>query len=45
MHARNRAGGNHGAMLTDEQFAVITRYFVLPGDDEGFNVMRNSIVD
>jgi predicted kinase len=43
MHARNRAGGNHGAMLTDDQFAVITSYFVPPGDDERFNVARYPI--
>jgi predicted kinase len=42
MHARNRAGG-HEFAPTDETFALIARYFVPPGDEEGFNVVRYPI--
>ena len=42
MHARNRAGG-HDFAPTDETFALIARYFVPPGDEEGFNVVRYPI--
>jgi predicted kinase len=42
MHVRNQAG-DQGFALTDDQFAVITSYFVPPGDEEGFNVVRYPI--
>jgi predicted kinase len=42
LHARNRAGG-HDFAPSDEQFAVITSYFVPPGDEEGFNIVRYPI--
>lgn len=42
LHARNRAGG-HDFAPSDEQFAVITSYFVPPGDGEGFNIVRYPI--
>jgi predicted kinase len=41
LHARNRAGG-HDFAPTDEQFAVITSYFVPPEDTEGFDVIRHT---
>jgi predicted kinase len=44
LHARNRAGG-HDFAPSDETFAVITRYFVPPSDEEGFNVVRYPISD
>ena len=39
LHERTRAGG-HDFAPSDEQFAMITSYFVSPGDDEGFNIVR-----
>jgi len=42
LHERNRSGG-HDFAPTDEQFAVITGYFVPPGDKEGFNIVRYPI--
>ena len=38
LRARN-AGGAHDFAATDEQFDLITRHFVAPSPDEGFNVI------
>lgn len=40
LHARNQ-GGEHAFAATDEQFALITRYFELPQEEEGFNLVRH----
>ncbi|WP_348628268.1 hypothetical protein [Rhizobium sp. WW_1] len=37
--ARN-ASGTHDFSASDAQFDEITRYFVPPSDEEGFNVVR-----
>ena len=36
------AAGTHDFAATDAQFALITRYFSVPGEGEGFNVVRHS---
>jgi hypothetical protein len=38
LHARNAAGA-HEYAATDEQFDMITRYFVPPTAEEGFEVV------
>ena len=40
LHARNQ-GGEHAFAATDEQFALITRYFDPPQEEEGFNLVRH----
>jgi predicted kinase len=40
LHARNQ-GGEHAFAATDEQFALITRYFEAPQEEEGFNLVRH----
>ncbi|KAA5933137.1 ATP-binding protein [Pantoea sp. Bo_2] len=40
LHARNQ-GGEHAFAATDEQFALITRYFEPPHEAEGFNLVRH----
>lgn len=40
LHARNQ-GGEHAFAATDEQFALITRYFEPPQEEEGFNLVRH----
>jgi len=40
LRARN-ASGTHPFETTDAQFDAITRYFVAPSADEGFNVIRH----
>lgn len=35
------AAGTHDFAASDAQFDVITRYFVAPGEDEGFMVIRH----
>jgi len=40
LHARNQ-GGEHAFSATDEQFALITRYFEPPQEEEGFNLVRH----
>ncbi len=42
LRARN-AGGTHPFETTDAQFDEITRYFVAPSAEEGFNVMRHEV--
>lgn len=37
---QRNAAGNHDFAATDAQFDLITRYFVPPADEEGFNVRR-----
>jgi hypothetical protein len=32
--------GEHDFAATDEQFDLITRYFVAPEEQEGFNIIR-----
>lgn len=39
LRARN-ASGEHDFAATDEQFDLITRYFVAPEEQEGFNIIR-----
>jgi predicted kinase len=39
LRARN-ASGEHDFSATDEQFDLITRYFVAPEEQEGFNIIR-----
>ncbi|EPF16908.1 Predicted kinase [Cedecea davisae] len=39
LRARN-ASGTHDFAATDAQFDLITRYFVAPGEEEGFNIAR-----
>lgn len=41
LRARN-ASGTHAYQTSDEAFEQITRYFVAPTDDEGFNVVLHS---
>lgn len=41
LHTRNQ-GGEHAFAATDEQFALITRYFEPPQKEEGFNLVRHS---
>lgn len=41
LRARN-AGGTHPFETTDAQFDAITRYFVAPSADEGFNVILHA---
>ncbi|QPG28903.1 ATP-binding protein [Pantoea sp. SM3640] len=41
LHARNQ-GGEHAFAATDEQFALITRYFEPPQEEEGFHLVRHS---
>lgn len=38
LHARN-AQGEHPFAPSDEEFALITRYFVPPAETEGFNIV------
>ncbi|MGE0502926.1 MAG: AAA family ATPase [Rhizobiaceae bacterium] len=40
LRARNAAGA-HDFAVSDEQFDLITSYFVAPTDDEGFNVVTH----
>jgi len=40
LHMRNQ-GGDHAFAATDEQFALITRYFEPPQEKEGFNLVRH----
>ena len=40
MHARN-AAGTHQYTPTDEEFDLFTSYFVPPGTDEGFTIVRH----
>lgn len=40
LHARNQ-GGEHVFAATDEQFALITRYFEPPQEEEGFHLVRH----
>ena len=40
LHARNQ-GGEHAFAATDEQFALITRYFEPPQEEEGFHLVRH----
>jgi predicted kinase len=42
MHQRN-AEGTHPYQLTDDDFDHITRYFVAPTPEEGFNVVRHGL--
>jgi hypothetical protein len=39
VHIRN-ATGEHPFRTTDSEFDAITRYFVAPTEEEGFNVLR-----
>ena len=39
LRARN-ASGEHDFAASDEQFDLITRYFVAPEEQEGFNIIR-----
>ncbi|CTQ73381.1 AAA family ATPase [Roseibium alexandrii] len=39
LRARNASGG-HPFSVSDEQFEAVTKYFVPPGPDEGFNVLE-----
>lgn len=39
LRARNTSG-IHDFAATDSQFDLITRYFVTPGEEEGFNIVR-----
>lgn len=41
LHARNQ-GGEHAFAATDEQFALVTRYFEAPQEEEGFHLVRHS---
>lgn len=41
LHERN-AAGSHSFMVSDNEFDEITRYFVPPSPDEGFNVIRHT---
>lgn len=41
LRARNQSG-RHAFATSDEQFAVITRYFEAPRESEGFNLVRHS---
>ncbi|NJD91217.1 MAG: ATP-binding protein [Geobacter sp.] len=41
LRARN-AAGSHPFMASDDEFDEITRYFVPPSQDEGFNVIRHT---
>jgi predicted kinase len=38
LHARN-AAGEHPYQVSDAEFELFTRYFVPPGEEEGFNVI------
>lgn len=40
LHGRN-AAGEHPFTTSDEAFDAITRHFVPPGDEEGFQVIRH----
>ncbi|SEK25331.1 Predicted kinase [Kosakonia sacchari] len=40
---RRNAAGNHDFAASDAQFEAITRYFVEPGADEGFHILRHDI--
>ncbi|WP_058958225.1 AAA family ATPase [Pantoea anthophila] len=40
LHARNQSG-SHAFAATEEQFALITRFFEPPHEDEGFNLVRH----
>ncbi|MCL6742436.1 ATP-binding protein [Kosakonia sp. R1.Fl] len=37
---QRNAAGDHDFAATDEQFALITRYFVEPTEQEGFHIVR-----
>ncbi|MEQ4450670.1 AAA family ATPase [Kosakonia sp. YIM B13605] len=37
---QRNAAGDHDFAATDEQFALITRYFVEPTEQEGFRIVR-----
>ncbi|MGC6387774.1 AAA family ATPase [Ewingella sp. S1.OA.A_B6] len=39
LHARNQ-NGEHDFAATDQQFDLITRYFVPPTEEEGFTIVR-----
>lgn len=39
LHQRN-AQGEHDFAATEAQFDFITRYFVAPVEEEGFNILR-----
>ncbi|MGL5423605.1 AAA family ATPase [Serratia fonticola] len=41
LHARNQSG-THDFAATDAQFDLITRHFVEPNDQEGFNIIQHS---
>jgi hypothetical protein len=42
LHQRNNAG-DHPFIVTDDQFTQISKHFVAPSDEEGFNVVRHKI--
>ncbi len=44
LHARN-AKGEHPFAVTDAQFHQFSKYFDLPGDDEGFAVVMYDVSD
>ena len=35
--------GDHPFIVTDDQFTQISKHFVAPSDEEGFNVVRHKI--
>ena len=39
LHARNRAG-NHAFAATDAQFELVSKHFVPPSAEEGFNIVH-----
>lgn len=42
LHARN-AQGNHPFAATEEQFRQISKHFVAPSPEEGFNIMLHQV--
>ena len=44
LRARN-AQGDHPFAVTEEQFALVTRHYLVPTPDEGFTIIRHSVAD
>lgn len=42
LHARN-AQGDHPFAATEEQFRLITKHFVAPSSEEGFNIVMHPV--
>lgn len=44
LHARN-AGGDHPFAATEQQFHMVSKYFVAPAADEGFTIVTHDFAD